>query len=113
MIRFFKFFFNNDALPILKICTFGIRIFSFLLPCRLFYPMFFLTSDPSLKEGHEGEKEERGREDNPGFRKCCAHGSLQGKNHLMFCCCSLVICIDSVTRHLLASDLPSIFCLFS
>lgn len=72
----------------------------------------FLTSDPTLKEGHEGEKKGRGREDNPVLHKCCARGFLQEKNHLVSCCCSLVICIDSVSWHLLASDLPSIFCLF-
>lgn len=70
----------------------------------------FLTSYP-LKKGMRGIKR-REREGNPVFHKCYAHGFQQAKNHLVSCCCFLVICIDSVSWHLLASALPSIFSLF-
>lgn len=86
-----------------------IDFFSFLLSFRLFC-MFFL---PHIlwKKGMRGIKK-REREGNSVVHKCCAHGFQQAKNHLVSCCCFLVICIDSVSWHLLASALPSIFCLF-
>lgn len=70
----------------------------------------FLTSYP-LKKGMRGIKR-REREGNPFFHKCYAHGFQQAENHLVPCCCFLVICIDSVSWHLLVSALPSIFSLF-
>lgn len=98
---------DNDALLILKFLHLGYMFFSFLLSFRLFC-MFFL---PHIlwKRGMRGIKK-REREGNPVFHKCPAHAFQQAENHLVSCCCFLVICIDSMSWHLLAPALPSIFC---
>lgn len=84
----------------------------------IFFPFYWLLGYcvcfPYIlwNKGMRGIKK-REKEGNPVFCKFCAHGFQQAKNHLVSCCCFLLICTDSVSWHLLASALPSIFCLLT